>query len=165
MADEKPRRLKSLLERAAADHGFELVLLEVAGSKANSVVRVFLDHADGITIEHIALANKWIKELLDPLPEYKDGYNLEVSSPGIERPLVKLADYVRFTGSDARVSTSHEIDGHKHFTGTIAAVEGDEIVLHLEGGTTVRIPYGDIKRARLHVQFDFSKEGTADDGI
>jgi ribosome maturation factor RimP len=164
MADDKPRRLKGLLEQAATDHGFELVLLEVAGTKANSVVRVFLDHPDGITIEHIALANKWIKELLDPLPEYKDGYNLEVSSPGIERPLVKLADYVRFTGSDARVSTSHEIDGHKHFTGTITAVDGDEIVLDVEG-TTVRIPYGEIKRARLHVQFDFSKEGTADDGI
>ncbi|HEY5432859.1 MAG TPA: ribosome maturation factor RimP, partial [Coriobacteriia bacterium] len=103
--------------------------------------------------------------LLDPLPEYKNGYSLEVSSPGIERPLVKLADYVRFTGSDARISVSHEISDHKHFTGTIRAVEGDEIVLDVEGGGTVRIPYGDIKRARLHVQFDFSKEGTADDGL
>ncbi|HEY5516971.1 MAG TPA: ribosome maturation factor RimP [Coriobacteriia bacterium] len=164
MANENPRRLKGLLEQAATDHGFELVLLEVAGSRANSVVRVYLDHPDGITIEHIALSNKWIKEILDPLPEYKDGYNLEVSSPGIERPLVKLADFVRYTGSDARVSTSHEIDGHKHFTGTITAAEGDEIVLDVEG-TTVRIPFGDVKRARLHVQFDFSKEGTADDGI
>jgi ribosome maturation factor RimP len=164
MADDSPRRLKVLLEQAATEHGFELVLLELAGSRSNSVVRVYLDHEGGITIEHIAEANKWIKELLDPLPEYKDGYSLEVSSPGIERPLVKLADYVRFTGSDAKVSTSHEIDGHKHFTGTIRAVEGDEIVLDTEGGT-VRLPYGDIKRARLQVQFDFSKEGTADDGI
>lgn len=166
MADDNRRRLKVLIDEAATAHGFELVLLEVAGSRNNAVVRVYLDHEGGITIEHIAQANKWIKELLDPLPEYqKDGYSLEVSSPGIERPLVKLADYVRFTGSDARISTSHEINEHKHFTGTIRAVDGEEIVLDVEGGGTVRIPYGDIKRARLHVQFDFSKEGTADDGL
>jgi len=165
MADDNPRRLKGLIEEAATEHGFELVLLEASGSRNNAIVRVYLDHEGGITIEHIAEANKWIQELLDPLPEYKNGYSLEVSSPGIERPLVKLADYVRFTGSDARISVSHEISDHKHFTGTIRAVEGDEIVLDVEGGGTVRIPYGDIKRARLHVQFDFSKEGTADDGL
>jgi len=165
MADDNPRRLKGLIEEAATEHGLELVLLEASGSRNNAIVRVYLDHEGGITIEHIAEANKWIKELLDPLPEYKNGYSLEVSSPGIERPLVKLADYVRFAGSDARISVSHEIGDHKHFTGTIRAVEGDEIVLDVEGGGTVRIPYGDIKRARLHVQFDFSKEGTADDGL
>ncbi len=164
MANDTPRKILGLLETAAADHGFELVLVETAGSRGNSVVRVYLDHDGGITIDQIAEANKWISAVLDPLPEYAAGYTLEVSSPGIERPLVKVADFVRFTGSDAKISTSHEVDGHKHFTGTIRAVEGDEVVLDTDGGQ-VRIPHADIKKARLQVQFDFSKEGTADDGI
>jgi ribosome maturation factor RimP len=164
MANDTPRLLRGLLDAAASSHGFELVLMEAGGSHANPVVRVYLDHEGGITIEHIAEANRWIKEVLDPLPGYAAGYSLEVSSPGIERPLVKLADFERFTGSDAKITTSREIEGHKHFTGNIRAVEGDEIVLETEGAT-VHVPYSDIKRARLQVQFDFSKEGTADDGI
>jgi ribosome maturation factor RimP len=164
MADSTPRLIQGLLDAAATAHGFELVLVETAGVRNNQVVRVFLDHEGGITIEHIAEANKWIKPLLDPLPEYAGGYSLEVSSPGIERPLVKLADFVRFAGSEVTVTTSREIEGHKHFTGTIRAVEGDEIVL-ATGDETVRLPYAEIKRARLQVRIDFSKEGTADDGI
>jgi ribosome maturation factor RimP len=164
MANDTQRPLTDLLEAAATEHGFDLVLVETAGGRANPVVRVYLDHEGGVTIDRIAEANRWIKAALDPLPEYARGYSLEVSSPGIERPLVRLADYVRFTGSDAKLSTSHEIEGHKHLTGTIRAVEGDDVVLDTRG-RTVRIPFGDIKKARLQVRLDFSKEGTADDGI
>lgn len=158
------KRLEGLLQAAASEHGFELVLVETAGGRANPVVRVFLDHQDGPTIERISEANRWVKEVLEALPEYAAGYTLEVSSPGIERPLVRLADFIRFTGSDAKVTTSHEIGESKHFTGTIRAVEDDVIVLSTESGE-VRIPHGDVKKARLQVRFDFSKEGTADDGL
>jgi ribosome maturation factor RimP len=164
MADSTPRLIQGLLDAAATAHGFELVLVETAGARNNQVVRVFLDHRGGITIERIAEANKWIKKVLDPLPQCAGGYMLEVSSPGIERPLVKLADFARFVGSEVKVTTSREIDGRKHFTGDIRAVEGDEIVLG-DGEETVRLPHADVKKARLHVRIDFSKEGTADDGI
>ena len=164
MADDNPRRLKGLIEEAAAEHGFELVLLEASGSRNNAIVRVYLDHEGGITIDQIAEASHWIKELLDGLKEYEAGYLLEVSSPGIDRPLVKLADFVRFAGSEAKISTSHEIDEQKHFTGTIRAVEDDVIVLDT-ADAEVRIPYGDVKKARLQARIDFGKKGTADDGL
>lgn len=164
MANDTPRLIQGLLEAAATEHGYELVLVETAGGRGNLIVRVYLDHDGGITIEQIALANKWIAAVLDALPEYSGGYDLEVSSPGIERPLAKLADFVRFTGSEAKVSTTHEIDGCKNFTGTIRAVDGTDVVIDVEG-ETVRIPFAEIKKARLQVQIDFSKEGTDDDGI
>jgi ribosome maturation factor RimP len=164
MADELKGRLTGLLSKEAESRGFELVLLETAGTRRNPLVRVYLDHEGGITIDQIAESNRWIKELLDPLPQMENGYTLEVSSPGIERPLVKLADFERFTGERAKVSVSPEVEGHKHFTGTITGVEGDSVLLDVDG-ESVRIPHAAITRARLRVEFDFSKEGTADDGL
>jgi ribosome maturation factor RimP len=164
MANDLNARLTALLDAAASERGFELVLLETAGGRREPTVRVYLDHEGGITIDQIAEANRWIDELIEPLKGLENGYTLEVSSPGIERPLVKLADFVRFTGSDAKISVKPEIAGHKHFSGIITAVEGTEIVLDVDG-ETVRIPHGSITRAHLRVTIDFSKEGTGDDGI
>lgn len=164
MANDLQARLADLLEAEATVRGFEVVLVEVAGSRRNPLVRVYLDHEGGITIEQIAEANRWIKEILEVLPDTRNGYTLEVSSPGIERPLVKLADFVRFTGSKAKVSVSPEIEGHKHFTGIVRGVEDDVVVLDVDG-ESVRIPHSAITKARLRVEIDFSKEGTAADGL
>jgi ribosome maturation factor RimP len=164
MGNNPVSRLTGLLEHEAAVHGFELVLVEVQGSKGRPVVCVYLDHEGGITIDQIAEASRWIKELLDGMAEYAAGYQLDVSSPGVDRPLVKLADFVRFTGEEAKLSTSHEIDDQKHFTGTIRAVEGDVIVLEIEDAE-VRIPFGEVKKARLQARIDFGRKGTADDGL
>jgi len=164
MANDLQARLTGLLEAEAATRGFEVVLIEVAGNRRNPLVRVYLDHEGGITIDQITEANRWIKEILETLPDTQNGYTLEVSSPGIERPLVKLADFVRFTGSKAKVSVSPEVDGHKHFTGVIEGVEDDVVILDVDG-TTVRVPHSAITRARLRVEIDLSKEGTAADGL
>lgn len=164
MANDLQARITGLLEAAGQPRGYEIVLVEIAGSRRNPLVRVFLDREGGINIDHIAEANRWIKEILDPLPEMSNGYTLEASSPGIERPLVKLADFERFTGSRAKIAVVPEIDGKKNFTGTIRGVEDGVIVLD-QDGTTVRIPHGSVTRARLRVEIDFSREGTADDGV
>jgi ribosome maturation factor RimP len=164
MASDLKERLTGLLEPQAVSRGFDLVLLEIAGTRRTPVVQVYLDHEGGITIDQIAEANKWIDELLDPLPEMANGYTLEVSSPGIERPLVKLADFARFAGSEAKISVSPEVDGHKRFTGVLQGVEGDEVLLDVEG-ETVRIPHESIRRAHLRVTIDFSERKDDDDGL
>ena len=164
MANDLKSRLTALLDAAAAARGFELVLLETSGPRREPIVTVYLDHDGGITIDQIAQSNAWIDEALEGQSGLENGYTLEVSSPGIERPLVKLADFVRFTGSDAKISVSSEIDGRKHFTGTIAGVEGSDVLVESDG-ETVRIPHDRITRAHLRVTIDFSKEGTGDDGI
>jgi len=164
MAKDLKSRLTALLDAAATERGFELVLLDLAGGRREPTVSVYLDHEGGITIEQIAEANHWIDELIESISGLENGYTLEVSSPGIERPLVKLADFDRFAGSDAKVSVSPEIGGHKHFTGNIVGIDGTDVLLDVDG-ETVRIPHKSITRAHLRVTIDFSKEGTADDGI
>jgi ribosome maturation factor RimP len=164
MAHDLKAQLTDLVSREADARGYELVLLETAGGSKSPIVRVYLDHEGGITIDQIAQANSWIDEILDARVELQNGYTLEVSSPGIDRPLAKLVDFARFAGQEAKVSVSREIDGHKHFTGTLKGVEDEEVLLE-EGGTDYRIPLGSITTARLKGHIDFSTEGTADDGI
>ena len=159
MANDMTNEMTDLLRPAAEAHGLELVLLETSGAQRSPLVRVYLDEEGGIGIDHIAVANKWIKELLDPLPGLAHGYTLEVSSPGIERPLVTLEHFERFVGSDATVSVSPDVDGRKRFTGTISSVEGTDILLDVDG-TTIRVPFRSISKARLRAEFDFGKEGT-----
>jgi ribosome maturation factor RimP len=155
-------RLTDLLEPKAISEGFELVAVEVAGALRTPIVRVYLDRESGLDIDAVAEANAWVKELLETVPETSGDYTLEVSSPGIERPLRTRADYLRFTGSTAKITTRELIDGRKSFTGTITAVEGDDIVIDVEG-TTYNVPLGAIDKARLRVEIDFNKEGL--DGI
>jgi ribosome maturation factor RimP len=164
VAGDLKARLAELLEAAADERGYELVLLEVGGTRREPLVQVFLDHEGGITIDQIAQANKWIDELIETRKGLENGYTLEVSSPGIERPLVKLADFDRFAGSDAKLTLSREIEGRKHLTGTLHGLEGSTVLLEADGAM-VRLPFDSISRAKLRVTIDFSKEGTADDGI
>ena len=84
-------RLTELLEPEAAAHGFELVAVEVAGGRGTPVIRVLLDREDGIDLDAIGSANRWVSELLDEADPISAPYMLEVSSPGIDRPLVKRA--------------------------------------------------------------------------
>ncbi|MDO8915301.1 MAG: ribosome maturation factor RimP [Coriobacteriia bacterium] len=160
--DELVARLTALFDSKATEAGMELVALEVAGAQAAPIVRVYLDREGGIDIDAIASANVWIKEVLDELPETADRYTLEVSSPGIERPLRTRADFERFAGSQAKVTSRELIDGRKSFTGTLAGVQGETILVEMDG-TTYTIPLGAIDKARLRVEIDFNKEGL--DGI
>lgn len=150
-------RVTGLLERAAVANGFELVLAEFAGHANAPIIRVYLDRDGGIGIDDIANANSWIKDVLDAQPEYHGDYSLEVSSPGIDRPLVKLGDFTRFAGSDAKITTTGLVEGRKHFTGRLIGVEGEDVLIDVDG-TTFRIPHGSVRTARLRVEIDFNKE-------
>jgi ribosome maturation factor RimP len=162
--DNMHDKLTGLLAPIAEENELELVLLELAGSQRNPVVRVYLDREGGIGIDDIARANKWLKAILDEVSAYANGYTLEVSSPGIERPLVTLAHFERFAGSGASVTVSPEIAGHKRFTGTISGVEGTDVLFDVDG-TTIRVPLRSIVKARLRAEIDFGREGTAEDGL
>lgn len=160
--EELVARLTSLFDVKAAEAGMELVALEVAGARTAPIVRVYLDRESGIDIDAIASANVWIKGVLDGLPETADRYTLEVSSPGIERPLRTRGDFERFAGSQAKITSRVLVEGRKSFSGTLMGVQGEAVVLEMDG-TTYNIPLGAIDKARLRVEIDFNKEGL--DGI
>jgi ribosome maturation factor RimP len=159
MALAAEARIEAALEPVTASHGLELVAVELGGVKHRPVVRVLLDKEGGITLDEVAAANEWVGAALDELGEPSGAYTLEVSSPGIERPLVKPRDFQRFLGSRAEVRMVAPFEGRRQFTGTIEAADDEAVTLDVDG-STVRLPYDNLSRARLRVEIDFSDEGT-----
>jgi ribosome maturation factor RimP len=123
---------------AAAEPQVEVLLAEVLGGHT---LRVFIDHPDGVTLD-------LCERVTHQLPELRERYALEVSSPGIERPLTKPAHFRRFLGSRARVRTRDARDGHKSFTGELVGASDDEVTIAAATGV-IAIPYADIHRSNL----------------
>lgn len=151
--DDLTDRLTALVEDAAAANGLELVAVEVAGAEHAPLVRVFIDREDGIGIDDLVGANSWLKPLLDEVPELAERYTLEVSSPGMDRPLRKLADFERFAGTKAKITTMGPVGDRKHFTGVLEGVDGEDVLIDVDGQTR-RIPHAAVTKARLEADVD-----------
>jgi ribosome maturation factor RimP len=123
---------------AAAEPQVEVLLAEVMGGHT---VRVFIDHPDGVTLD-------LCERVTHELAEIRERYALEVSSPGLERPLTKPAHYRRFLGRRARVRTREARDGHKSFTGELVGASDEEVTIAASTGV-IAIPYADIMRSNL----------------
>ena len=123
---------------AQAEPGVEVLLAEVLGG---TTVRLFIDHPEGVTL---ALCER----VTHALPEIRERYALEVSSPGTERPLTKPDHFRRYLGRRARVRTRGDHDGRRSFTGELVGASDTEVVLAAETGV-VQIPYSDINRSNL----------------
>jgi ribosome maturation factor RimP len=123
---------------AAAEPQVEVLLAEVVGAHT---LRVFIDHPDGVTLD-------LCERVTHELAELRERYALEVSSPGIERPLTKPAHFRRFLGRRARVRTRDARDGHKSFTGELVGASDEEVTIAAATGV-IAIPYADIHRSNL----------------
>ena len=150
-------RLESLLAPLAQRNGLELVAVETAGGSGQEIIRVFLDRDGGIDMDAIVAANAWVTEALENEGMPEGSYTLEVSSPGIERPLRTREDYERFTGSEAALKT-RRIDGRSSFTGTLCGVDADCVLMDVDG-TDQRIPLEAVKKAHLKVDIRIEDEG------
>lgn len=149
-------RVSSIAETVAADQSVEMVHADILGSKRDSVVRVFIDKEGGVGIEDCTRFSGAMEELLDAEDLIPWAYVLEISSPGIERELYSLKDFVRFTGELAKVKTRSEIGGQKNFVGRIVAVEENDVVIDDRTSGIVRIPYETVDKANLKI--DLAKE-------
>lgn len=116
----------------------EVLLAEVVGAHT---VRVFIDHPEGVTLEHCERVTRL-------LPELRERFTLEVSSPGRKRPLTKPEHFQRFLGRRAEVRTRDARDGHTSFTGELVGATDAEVTIAAESGV-IAIPYGDIRRSNL----------------
>jgi ribosome maturation factor RimP len=123
---------------AAAEPQVEVLLAEVVGG---DTMRVFIDHPDGVSLD---LCERVTHELAEILERYA----LEVSSPGLDRPLTKPAHFRRFLGRRARVRTREARDGHKSFTGELVGASDEEVTIAASTGV-IAIPYTDIHRSNL----------------
>lgn len=132
------RRLAEIVRPAIEGLGFELVRLRLQGGRT-ATLQIMADRPDGgITVDDCAEISTAVSAVLDVEDPLEDEYHLEVSSPGIDRPLTRLKDFATYEGYEVRLETSQQIDGRKRFKGILAGVEGDEVLLNLETGGTVQ---------------------------
>ncbi|HKJ72447.1 MAG TPA: ribosome maturation factor RimP [Gammaproteobacteria bacterium] len=141
-------QLINLLEPVVATMGYELVELEWAGTGGNRVLRLYIDAPGGIGLDDCEAVSHAVEEVLDREDPIAETYSLEVSSPGVDRPLRKAADYERFTGERVKVKTFGPIDGQRSFTGTLAGLEDAHVVVETAEGRTA-IPLGQVAKAHL----------------
>ena len=132
-----------LLQRTLPALGYELVDVETSRS---GLVRVFIDKPAGIDVEDCARVSNHLTRLF--AVENIDFDRLEVSSPGLDRPLTKLADFARFAGEEAQLTLSAPVDGAKRVKGIVRGIDGDNVLVETAAGVRA-FPFGTIGRARL----------------
>lgn len=151
MVNDLRERLRTLLAPAIEAKGFELVDIELDGQQ-NLTLRVFIDSPDGVTVDDCAEVSHQVSAVLDVEDPLPGRYTLEVSSPGLDRPLVKPADFRRYLGETIKVRMVEPIDGRKNFQGDLLEV-ADDYVLVNSGGLEFRLKFAGIDRARLVPKF------------
>src|SRR5882724_4457718 len=147
-------RIREIAEQAAIDHGLEMVHTEVAGPENSPIVRVFIDKPGGVTHEDCSGVSTQIGTVLDVEDFIHAAYTLEVSSPGIERGLYKLADYERFAGSLAKLKTQRPINGQRNFRGRLLGLQGNDVLFDDRTNGRVMVPLESIVKANLEVNVD-----------
>jgi ribosome maturation factor RimP len=140
--------LSRLLEPGVRALGFELVDVELSGQGHHAVLRVYIDGPEGVTVDDCADVSRQLSGILDvedPIPER---YVLEVSSPGLDRPLARREDFERFVGEQVKVRTRRPLDGQRNFKGRLVAVQPEHIVLEVDE-KKVSLGFDSIEKARL----------------
>jgi ribosome maturation factor RimP len=129
------RRLAGIVGPAIEGMGFELVRLRLMGGKKPTLQIMAEKPEGGIEVEECAAISRQVSALLDVEDPIEGEYTLEVSSPGIDRPLTRLKDFERWDGYEARLETAELIDGRRRFKGTLAGIDGEDVLIEIEEGT------------------------------
>jgi ribosome maturation factor RimP len=142
------KQVEALAEPLCDSEGLELVHVEYQREPGGRILRLYIDRTGGVTLDDCANVSRQLNDVLDVYLDDIGSYNLEVTSPGPQRPLSKLQDYERFKGRRAKIKTWQPINDQKNFTGIIMGVAAEQIKLSSNEKTVV-IPFGDISKARL----------------
>ncbi len=129
--------------------GLELLEVQFRREQHGWVLRVFIDAPDGVTLDHCSRVSRELGDYLDVEDCIEHQYNLEISSPGLERKLFKIVDFIRFKGKKAKIKFHQPYDGSKTRTGIISQVEEDTVVLQTADGAQVEFSLDMISSARL----------------
>ena len=145
-------KITILAEQTAAAMGMEVVLTEVKGSGNRSILRVFIDQPGGISLDDCERFSKRFSVLLDVEDWIPSSYVLEVSSPGLDRPLIKETDFQRFAGKSAKIRTRLPLQGQRSFKGKILGACQGRVIMELDQAKRVEISLTEIEKANLVVE-------------
>ena len=152
MAETVIKQVEAVVLPVLKELGIELVEVQYRREQTGWILRLVIDKQDGISLGDCAAVSREISQLLDIEDFVDQTYNLEVSSPGLNRPLKSMAEFERFVGRKAKIKTKEPISGEHVFIGTINKTEGESIVLEV-GTREVTILFSQVARARLEVEF------------
>lgn len=157
------RRIETLITPTIADMGFDLVRVRVFGQQRLRL-QVMVERSDGAapTVDDCADVSRAVSAVLDVDDPIAGAYTLEVSSPGIDRPLVRRADFDRFAGFAAKVEMDVPIGGRRRFSGRLLGLAGDDVRLIADGGE-VALPFDRIAKAKLLLTDDLLAAATGTD--
>jgi ribosome maturation factor RimP len=146
---DRIHQITELIEPTLHDMGFELVRALIGGGQ-RPILQVMVERLDQepVTLDHCAEVSRALSAVLDVADPLPGAYRLEVTSPGLDRPLVRRADYERVAGFEARIETELPIEGRRRFRGRLLGLAGDQVRLGLPEGET-SIPFDAIRRAKL----------------
>lgn len=151
--DDYEARTEALILPIVEKYNFELVDVEYVKEGTNWYLRCYIDKEGGIFVDDCELVHRELGDLLDEEDFVEGSYILEVSSPGLGRPLKKEKDFVRSIGKDVDIRTFRKIDKCKEFTGCLTAYDKDTVTIQLEDGQDMVFQRTDI--ALIHLAFDF----------
>lgn len=141
-------KIQQLLEPGARALGFEILAVELSGPGRHNVLRVYLDGPNGVTLDDCSAVSRQLSAVLDVEDPLASRYTLEVSSPGLDRPLTKPEHFRRFVGQRIKLQLAGARAGRRRFTGVLQAADDAGIRLEADG-EAVEAAYGDIEKARL----------------
>lgn len=146
---EQTHRVEELIAPSLEALGFELVRVRYGGP-GRPTLQIMIERSDraALLVDDCALASKTISALLDVEDPIGGAYNLEVSSPGLDRPLTRIGDFERFAGFEAKIEMTAPIDGRKRLRGQVLGVEGGNVRISQDGGAA-SVPFETIKKAKL----------------
>lgn len=151
------RRMADIITPVIEDMGFELVRVRLMSGK-ETILQIMADKPEGgIEVDDLALISQALGAALDVEDPIVEEYTLEVSSPGIDRPLTRLKDFDMFEGYEAKIETEELIDGRRRFKGELAGVEGDEVLINVAEGT-VGLKFDWLTDAKLVLTDELIKE-------
>ncbi|HAV07330.1 MAG TPA: ribosome maturation factor RimP [Rhodobacteraceae bacterium] len=156
------RRMAEIITPVIEDMGFELVRVRLMGGLTKTLQIMAERPEGGITVDECGAISTAVSAVLDVEDPISETYTLEVSSPGIDRPLTRLKDFETFEGYEARIETEEMIDGRRRFKGVIAGVEDDEVLINIEGQgdeeQTIGLKFDWLSDAKLVLTEDLIKE-------
>ncbi len=154
MLTAKEKSLLEALEPRAQQEGVEIVTIEITGAKKSPTIRVYVDSPEGASFDVLASTQAWVNDIMDEIDPFPGAYTLEVSSPGIDRPLRTVEHFERFAGDTAVVKMSSAESGRSNWTGVLLGVEDECVLLEVEG-ERVSLPLSNIKKAHIKGVIEF----------
>ncbi len=146
-------RVEEIARRAAVPEGIEIVEVELKGGGKSQLLRIIIDKPEGVTHADCEFISQQVGTILDVEDVMPGHYTLEVSSPGLERRLLKPSDYERFHGKKAKVTLREPVENQRHWEGVLAGIQNGFIGLDVKEGRTVRFRFDQVQKASLKFEW------------